>query len=356
MAEGDDSDKTEEPTGKKLTEARNKGTVGKSMDFTSAVVLLSGACLIWIFADRFTGFLERAMIESFKAIGNYEDIPGSILQIAKRGYFGILILLMPFMAGLAVIALAVNIVQVGFLWTMEPLGPHFGKVFSFAGLKRLVSVHSFVELTKSIAKMIIVGTVAYMVVADHYEEYLALADMGVRQLCSLMFSVSLEVVLKSTLALLFLGIADMTWQKRKIKKELRMSKHEVKDEARSSDGDPQIKGKIRSMRMQMHRNMMMKELPKATVVITNPTFIAIAVRYTQGIDPAPVVVAKGKRLIAERIRDEARKHDIPIVEDKPLARGLYEAVQPGEEIPEEFFAAVAEILAYVYSLKGNRAA
>jgi flagellar biosynthesis protein FlhB len=172
----------------------------------------------------------------------------------------------------------------------------------------------------------------------------------------MLFSVSMEVVIKSTIVLLFLGVGDLVYQKAKLKKELKMSKTEVKDEAKQSEGDPHVKGKIRSLRLQMHKNFMMKELPKATVIITNPTFIAIAVRYTQGVDPAPVVVAKGKRLIAERIRDEARKHEIPIVEDKPLARGLYEAVQPGEEIPEEFFAAVAEILAYVYSLKGNRAA
>jgi flagellar biosynthesis protein FlhB len=156
--------------------------------------------------------------------------------------------------------------------------------------------------------------------------------------------------------LFLLGIADLVWQKRKLKKDLRMSKHEVKDESRSSEGDPHVRGKIKSMRMQMHKNMMMKELPKATVVITNPTFIAIAIRYEQGKDQAPVVLAKGKRLIAERIRDEARKRDIPIVEDKPLARGLYEIAEPGEEIPQEFFAAVAEILAYVYSLKGQRTA
>jgi flagellar biosynthetic protein FlhB len=135
-----------------------------------------------------------------------------------------------------------------------------------------------------------------------------------------------------------------------------MSKNEVKDEAKQSDGDPHIKSKIKTLRMQMHRNFMMKELPKATVVITNPTFIAIAIRYNQGIDTAPVVVAKGKRLIAERIREVANNNNIPIVEDKPLARSLYDVAEPGEQIPEEFFAAVAEILAYVYSLKGQKAA
>jgi flagellar biosynthetic protein FlhB len=352
----DDADKTEEPSGKKLSEARNKGMVGKSMDLSSAIVLLAGACLIWLFADRLVDGMRRSMVESFAAIGNFEAIPGQITQIAKRGYVGILLLLAPVLGGVAAVAVAVNLSQVGFLWTFEPLGPHFGKVFSLGGLKRLFSPTSFIEIGKSILKMAIVGWVAYDVVVDHYAEYLSLADMGVPQLARELFSVSMEVTIKSTVALFLVGVADLIWQKRKMNKDLRMSKQEVKDEARSSEGDPHVKGKIKSLRLKMHQSMMMKELPKATVVITNPTFIAIAVRYEQGTDRAPVVLAKGKRLIAERIRDVAKENDIPIVEDKPLARGLYETVEAGQEIPEEFFAAVAEILAYVYSLKGKRVA
>lgn len=355
MAE-ESEDKTEEPTGKKMGEARNKGMVGKSMDLTSAVVLLSAACLIWAFGDRMIDGLQRTMIESFKAIGNFEEIPGQVTHIARRGYVGILLLLAPVVGTLAVVALVVNISQVGFLWTFEPLGPHFGKIFSLSGLSRLVSPKSFLEIGKSVAKMIIVGLVAYQVAIKHYPEYLALADMDLHAMCRTLFSVSLEVVIKSTIVLLLVGVADLVWQKRTMKKELKMSKQEVKDESRSSEGDPHVKGKIKSMRMQMHRNFMMKELPKATVVITNPTFIAIAIRYDQATDTAPVVVAKGKRIIAERIRDVAREKDIPIVEDKPLARGLYDVAEAGEQIPQEFFAAVAEILAYVYSLKGQRAA
>lgn len=352
----EDDGKTEDPTGKKVNEARNKGMVGRSTDFNSALVLLAGSTLIWMYSERLVMGMEHAMIESFKAIGNFEEIPGMLQDLGRQGLIGILLMLMPVVLGITVVSVTANIAQGGFLWSWEALGPNFGKVFSMGGLKKLVSPASFVEIGKGVAKMLVVGVVAYFVVSKHYEEYLALADMSLTQFCSLLFSVSMEVIIKSTVVLLFLGVADLVYQKKKLKDELKMSKTEVKDEARQSDGDPHVKGKIRSLRMQMHKNFMMKELPKATVVITNPTFIAIAVRYTQGVDPAPVVVAKGKRLIAERIRDEARKLDIPIVEDKPLARGLYDVVQPGEEIPEEFFAAVAEILAYVYSLKGNRAA
>lgn len=352
----DDADKTEEPTGKKLQEARNKGMVGKSMDFSSSIVLLAAACLIWVFSDRITGGLKRTMVESFLAIGNFEAIPGMFVRMAELGYVGILKMLLPIICSIAAVGLTIGLAQVGFLWSTEALGPHFGKVFAMSGLKKLFSPTSLIELAKSIVKMMVVGLVAFQVAYSHYPEYLALADMEVAQFCSLLYRVSLEIVLKSTLVLFIVGVADLVWQKRKTKKELRMSKQEVKDEARSSEGDPHVKGKIKSLRIQMHKNMMMKELPKATVVITNPTFIAIAIRYEQGVDQAPVVVAKGKRVMAERIRDVARENDIPIVEDKPLARGLFELVEPGEQIPEEFFAAVAEILAYVYSLKDRQPA
>jgi flagellar biosynthetic protein FlhB len=352
----DDEGKTEDPTGKKLGEARNKGVVGKSGDLSSSLVLLAAISMIWLYSERLVGGLRNTMVESFRAIGNFEQIPGMFFSLGRQGLQGVVLMLLPVVCGITVVSVSISVMQIGFLWSWEALGPNFGKVFSLSGLSKLFSPAAFVEILKSVAKMIIVGIVAYLAVAHHYEQFLGLADMSLSQYCELIWSVSLEVIIKSTVVLLMVGIADLVYQKRKVKKDLMMSKTEVKDEAKQSEGDPHVKGKIKSLRMQMHRNIMMKELPKATVVITNPTFIAIAVRYRQGVDLAPVVVAKGKRLIAERIREVARGNDIPIVEDKPLARGLYDSVEAGEEIPEAFFAAVAEILAYVYSLKGQRAA
>jgi flagellar biosynthetic protein FlhB len=355
MAE-DAGDKTEEPTGKRQAEARSKGMVAKSGDFNAALGLLMGTFLVWIFSDRIVDAMEGTMVESFRAIGTFETIPQDWQGRAHEGFIGFLWVLAPVTGGILIISVIAHICQVGLMWSWESIQPNFGKVFSLGGLSKLLSPASFVEIAKNVAKMLIVGYVGYKVVASHYEQYLMLADMSLVQFCHMIFSVSLEVIIKSTLVLLIVGIADLIYQKRKIHKELMMSKQEVKDEARSSDGDPAVKGKIKQMRMQMHRNLMMKELPKATVVITNPTFIAIAVRYVQGVDNAPVVVGKGKRLMAERIRDTAKQNSIPIIEDKPLARSLFEVAEVGEEIPQEFFAAVAEILAYVYSLKGQRAA
>ncbi len=351
----DDVDKTEAPTSKKLQDARQKGMVAKSADFNSALSLLAGTLLVWIFSDRLVNTMRGTMIESFRAIGAFETVPQDWQGLAHEGFLGLLWTLAPVAGGITLISLSASFAQIGWLWSLEPLGPHFGKIFSMGGLSKLLSPASFVEIGKNILKMIIVGLMAYQVFAKHYAEYLELADMSLGQFCHLLFSISLEVIIKSTILLLILGIADLIYQKRKLYNELKMSKQEIKDESRQSEGDPAIKGKIKAMRLQMHRNLMMKELPKATVVITNPTFLAIAVRYEQGVDVAPVVVAKGKRLNAERIRDVAKKNGIPIVEDKPLARSLFDVAEVGEEIPQEFFAAVAEILAYVYSLKGQTA-
>lgn len=355
MAE-DAADKTEEPTGKKVSEARNKGMVAKSADLNAAVGLLAAVLLIWIFSDRLIDGMKTAMTQSFTSIGTFQSTPENFPTIFMQGFVGIIWMLAPVVGGITAISIAIQIYQVGFFWSTEPLGPHFGKIFALSGFTKIFSPTSFVEILKSVAKMVIVGTMAYKVVHKHYAEYLLLADMELPQFCHLLFSVCMEVIIKSSIILLILGIADLIYQKRKNHKELKMTKQEVKDEARSSEGDPHIKGKIKSLRMQMHKNLMMKELPKATVVITNPTFLAIAIRYDQGVDAAPVVVAKGKRIIAERIRDVAKENHIPLIEDKPLARSMYDVAEVGEEIPQEFFAAVAEILAYVYSLKGQRVA
>ncbi len=354
MAEKDD--KTEKPTAKRVEETRNEGNVAKSTDLSSAFMLLAGSVLIWMLGDRMGEGLRKVTIESLLSISNFEAIPESLHYHLGQGMFGLFLLLGPFLAVLMVLGLAVNVMQIGLLWSWKAIGFKFNKIYKLQGLKKIFSSQGLVELVKSIAKMIIVGVVAYMVISSHFEEYLLLADVSIGAISEFIFSVSLEIFLKCALVLIVLGFFDLMYVRFKHEKDMRMSKQEVKDEARASDGDPKIKGKIRQMRLQMRKNFMMKEVPKATVVITNPTFIAIAVRYEQGVDVAPVIIAKGKRLIAEKIRDAARANSIPIVEDKPLARSLFDVAEIGEPIPAEFFAAVAEILAYVYGLQKRGAA
>lgn len=350
----DTDDKTEEATAKRKGESRSQGMVPRSLDLNSSLVLLAGTFGLWLFLGRTVKALEALMRECLQAISTFEQVPGALHLHARILLSQLLWILFPFLLLVAAVGIGISFLQVGFLFTLKPLGPHFGKVFSLAGLARILSPHSLVELLKSCVKMGIIAVIGYQVVAKRYREYLVLADAGLGEILSLAGSVMFELLFKCAAALLLLGFADLWYQRFEHRKRIRMSKQEVKDEMRNAEGDPHIKGKIKSLRLQMHRNMMMHEVPKATVVVTNPTFLAIAVRYRQGIDEAPTVVAKGQRLQAERIRDLAREHGIPLVEDKPLARGLYEAVEAGDQVPAEFFAAMAEILAYVYGLKGAK--
>jgi flagellar biosynthetic protein FlhB len=291
------------------------------------------------------------MIASFEAIPRFASFPGEIPRLGLQSYVFILKLLLPFLLLLAVISIISNIVQFGPLWSRKAGKPNFGRMFNPAALKKFFSTGPMVAVPKNTLKMIVVGVMAYLVVSKHYREFLLLADQSPGQIVEFLFDVSRELLLKCAALLILIGVADFIYNKRQYRKQLMMTKHEVKDEMKAAEGDPRIKGKIKTLRREMLQRILANELPKATVVITNPTFIAIALRYEQGQDQAPVVLAKGKRLLAERIRDTAKSHGVPIVEDKPLARGLYEVAEVGEVIPTEFFAAVAEILAAVISLK-----
>ncbi len=350
MAEGDDG-RTEQPTGKKISEARSKGKVARSADLSSSVLLLFGTLMLWLFAGGMHRRLSQLMVISFQAIPRYDHFFDNLPRLALQGYLFVLVLIAPFLVTLALIAIATNIAQYGPLWARHASNFSLSQLFNPAALLKFFSAAPLVGIPKNLAKMIVVGLVAYWVVARHYHEYLLLADQSPRQIVAFLFLTSRELLIKCSLLLFLIGLADLVYNKRKYKQGLMMTKQDVRDETKAAEGDPRIRGKIKSLRRQMYSRMMMQELPKATVVITNPTFIAVALRYEQGRDHAPVVVAKGKRLVAERIRDTAKTHAIPIVEDRPLARGLYEVAAIGEEIPQEFFAAVAEILAAIFSLK-----
>jgi flagellar biosynthetic protein FlhB len=351
----DQDEKTEEPTAKRKTESRKKGQVAKSTDLNSAVMLIAAALIIWMLGGYVASWLRSGTRECFVAISSLDLSLGNTVYFARAAGKLFFYMLGPILLIFFVVALIINVLQVGFLWTFEPMKPKFGKMFGPEAFKRLVSPDKLVDLGKNIAKMFVVGVVVYHVVSRHYVEYLFLADQSLGLIVKLIFNVFIELILKCALLLLILGLLDLWYQRYKTKKGMKMTKQEIKDEMKSSDGDPKIKAKIRGIRMEMHRKMMMEEVPKATVVVTNPSFIAIAIRYDQKKDVAPFVVAKGKRLIAERIKKIAVENDIPIVEDKPLARSMFDVVQAGEELPSEFFGPVAEILAYVYNLKPQEA-
>ncbi len=351
MAEQDD--KTEDPTGKRLSQAREKGQIGKSSDLSAAVGLIGAAVLLLLFGEKIGVGLSNLVRENLMAIPTIKFDEAGVIYFLKEHMWFFFRLLLPLMLVMMVLGVLVSGSQVGFIFTMKPLKPNFLKVFSIDGFKRIISPDKIVDMIKSIFKMCIVGLIGYQVVSSHFTEFFYLVDQSLSQIVSLLFDVLIELLLKCGALLLVLGLGDLIYQKFKTKKSLKMSKQEVKDEAKQSDGDPFIKSKLKALRQEMYKKMMMNEVPNATVVVTNPTYIAIAIRFKKGVDKAPVVLAKGKRLMAEKIRRIATENEIPIVENKPLARGMYDHIVIGEEIPEEFFAPLAEILAYVYRLKSK---
>jgi flagellar biosynthetic protein FlhB len=246
--------------------------------------------------------------------------------------------------------------QVGFLFTLQPITPKLEKLDMISGLKRLFSARSAVEMVKDIAKLTLIGAIAFITIKSQFHRFLGLWDAEPVAIMSCILSVSFAIVIRVVIALLIISLLDYLYQRYEYEKKLKMTRQEVKEERKQMDGDPQIKSRVRSLQREMARRRMMQEVPKATVVVTNPTYIAIAIRYEPDEMQTPKVVAKGKRLMAQRIRELAVNAGIPIVEDKPLARAMYDKVEAGSDIPVEFFTAVAEVLAYVYRLKRKRAA
>ena len=347
----DKDEKTEAPTPKRLSEARNKGQVARSQDLQNGVNLLLMTITLWIFGRRAVEMMSGQLIDNFNKISVFELNDTNLIGLLASNAYEILSIVLPFMLLFLVSGVLISLVQVGILFTPNRLQPKLETVFSLSGLKKIASKNSLVELLKGLFKVSIVVTVLYLVLSKHYDELLLLIDKEFYSFLAMLADITFELCWKIAILFIILGVADFFWQKKEYIDNLKMSKQEVKDEAKMSEGDPQVKAKLRQIMREMHQKMSINEVPEATVVITNPTFIAIALKYERGSEDAPKVVAKGKRLNAEKIRDQAKENDVPIVENKPLARSLYDVVEPGDEIPAEFFSAVAEVLAYVYNQK-----
>jgi flagellar biosynthetic protein FlhB len=262
-------------------------------------------------------------------------------------------ILAPFLTAVFGIALVANYLQIGFIFTTHPLSLSLEKINPVAGFKRLFSMQSVVKVLINSAKAGLVGLVFYLSIKGSMREYFSLGDSGVRSIVDFMAAEALSMAAKASLILLGLAMADYAFQRRQHIKGLMMSKHELKEESKEVEGSPLIKSRIRSAQRELARRRMMNAVPTADVVVTNPTEIAVALKYDMGGMNAPTVVAKGKRLLAEKIREIAGEHGVPIVESKPLAKSLYELVEVGSEIPDSLYRAVAEILSYVYRIQGR---
>lgn len=349
-----DEEKTEEPSGRRLGEAREKGNIAFSADLNNAVGLLGGIVLLYN-----TGVLTyQVMDKTFKVtLGHlfYKDFSHDVvMDIILSQFYVLSKMLFPILGGLMLIGLIISYVQTGFMLNFGLLKLNFGKLNFIAGAKNLVSPQSFVKLLFSVLKVVVLAGMSYLYMKDKFNSIIDALDFDVAQIFITLFSMMYGLALRLAMILFILAAADFMYQKWQYKRNLRMTKQEVKEERKQMEGDPLIKGKIRSIQLQMSRKRMMTAVPTADVVITNPTHFAVALKYDSKVMKSPTVVAKGADLIAKRIKEIALKHKVPLVEDKPLAQTLYKSVEIGREVPQKLFYAVAKVLAYVYQLKRER--
>jgi flagellar biosynthetic protein FlhB len=349
----DGTEKTEKPTPRRQEKARQEGNVARSMEANSAAVLIAGVGSLILFGGWVMSRLKTIAVWVFTNLGFIEVSPATLQQSMNDGAQWMLRTLLPIMATVAIVGLAVNLLQVGFLWTTKALKPKLDKLNPLKGAKRLVNQRAFVTLLTNLVKIVVIGWVSYTVVKDAWPQFVPLMDQEVDAIFLFLVRTVLKLLLTVLLAMVFIAIIDFAYQRYKHIEGLKMTKQEVKDERKMTEGDPKVKQKIREVQFQIAFNRMIKELPDADVVITNPVHVAVALKYDNVSSDAPIVLGKGLRKLAERIKAIAAEHDIPLVENPPLARALYKACDIGDEIPGQFYQDVAEILAYIYQLKGE---
>ncbi|RXI97993.1 flagellar biosynthesis protein FlhB [Anaerobacillus alkaliphilus] len=346
-------EKTEKATPKKKQETRKKGQVAKSTDVNTAIILLLVFIFLWLIGS-FLGkqtmkFLQYMFQEYLLFDLTPENVHSLFLEITKQAVIFTAPLM--FMAMLA--AIASNYLQVGFLFAPEAIKMKLSKLDPIQGFKRIYSIRAIVELLKSLLKIALVGLVTFTILWISIEQILILALIPLTDSLSFIGNLTVTMGVAVSILLIFLAVLDYMYQRFDHEKNIRMSKQDIKDEYKKSEGDPLIKSKIKEKQRQMAMQRMMQEVPKADVVITNPTHYAIALKYDGEKMDAPVVIAKGVDFIAQKIKGVAKHHEIITVENRPLARALYDQADIGDEVPEELFKAVAEVLAYVYRLKNK---
>jgi len=346
-------EKTEQATGKRREEAREKGQVAKSREIPSVAVLF--ACLIYFYFNV-TGLLQKIMAimsASFRSAGQTVISVDNVSSLLIGYIFKVFFLLLPLLGVICLVAVAANVLQVGMLFSPSALEPALSKLNPLNGLKNILSLKSGMELIKNIIKLSIVGFVAYQVIGVEIGNCLKLGDQSIWGILIYLGKISFKILLTTCWVLVLLAVLDYLYQRWEYEKGLRMSRQEIKDEFKNSEGSPVIKSRIKRLQREMARKRMMAAVPTADVVITNPTHLAVALKYEQTANSAPCVVAKGAGLIAEKIRAVARENNVPLVEDKPLAQLLYKLVDVEDFIPENLYRSVAEVLAYVYRLRNK---
>ncbi len=348
MADDGTGEKTEDPTPKRKEEAREKGQVAKSQELSGAFVLMGSFLVLYITFGNIMNYLQRRMKMNFtmKEVPVL-DIPSSF-NLMMESFYHIARMVAPVMIASAVIGGLINFVQVGPLITGEPLKPKLSNINPIEGFKNLFSLKSVVELLKSLAKLAIIVILSFNPLKNSWEEIIKVSHRSLNSGVLFFGNLIFEIALRIALFLIFVGVADFFYQRWEHKKNLKMSKYEVKQERKEREGDPQIKQKRKQKQREMNLNRMMSAMEEADVVITNPTHIAVALKYDIEEMEAPVVLAKGEGYVAKRIKEKAKELKIEIVENKPLARSLNKTTEISDQIPVDLYQAVAEILAFVF--------
>lgn len=350
MAFGGDN-RTEAATPRRRQEMRSKGQVARSVELSSALALLV-CVLVLRYSLPWTAQQLRSLLAS--TLTHFPEGDWTIETVQHSGvaaFMQVARLSTPVVLAALVTGVAVNVAQVGFHLSLESVQPNLNRINPMAGFGRLFSSRGVVDLVKSVVKIALVAVVAFTTARSQLPLFLATAQMDTSSALVALGAILFTLCFRVCLALLVLAALDYMYQRLQFEKSVRMTRAEVREEMRQSEGDPTLRARIRQRQRQLARQRMMQDVPRADVVITNPTHVAIALRYDANEMRAPQVIAKGQRLIAERIRDMARQHGIPIVENKPLAQTLFKSVDVGQEIPAELYQAVAEILAFVYRLR-----
>lgn len=357
--EGPGGEKTEPATEKKLSDARKEGQVAKSKEIGNAFGLLA----LFLILRFWAGHMGKSFMNLFAVL--YNKMPEvikmagsvvnrrSLLSIMQNTILQLILILLPILLVGFLIAFIADVAQVKWKPTAKPLMPKGSKINPVKGFSRIFSKQSLVELIKALAKIGVIVYVAYRYLRGEADVLFMLYDMPLMQAIALLGNVATNLGIRISAVYMIIAFADYAYQKHKFSEDMKMTKQEVKDEYKNTEGNPEIKGRIRQKMREVSQRRMMQSLPQADVVITNPTHYAVAIKYDPEVAEAPIVLAKGEDYLAQKIKEAAKEHHIEIVENKPLARMLYSTVDIGMQVPPELYQAVAEVLAMVYSLQGR---
>ena len=349
----DDAQKTEEPTAKKISEARKRGNVARSMEVNTWLMLFAGTIIVAMVAPGLMQDIKTIALTYIERPHEFGFEIGNLSGLLLRTIYAVgFALILPAIL-LVSIAVATGIVQNGLVFAPKALEPKLEKFSPVTGLKRYASWRQWIEFFKGLFKIGVVGTVAVLLLMPEFERIDTLPTVDLVELLGLMHVLVLRLLVYVLGILSVITFVDVMFQRMNHRKQLRMTKQEVKDEFKQAEGDPHVKGRLRQIRMDRARQRMMQAVPEADVVVTNPTHYAVALKYEQEEMEAPVLVAKGQDLIAQKIREVAEEHDIPIVENKPLAQALFKGVEIDQEVPAEHYKAVAEVISYVWRVRGR---